>query len=113
MTSAREDPRFFRLPRWAQEQIAMLEMRLSERDQHIRIIENETPTRVRYVRNWQNEQAISLSENYPIRYILGKEEWHESIDVTIGKTYITLRGTDSIIVSPEASNTIRVCMDKR
>jgi hypothetical protein len=104
-----------KLPKWVQDKIQVLEMRVEEMTKRARAYEEKTPTPV-YVRNLSplpDEKPLYLPADKAIRFLVGKGDW-EYIDVRLRRTaeqkeaFVELMAGGDLHLAPEVRNVLKV-----
>lgn len=104
-----------RLPKWAQEEIQVLGMRLEEMTRRARAYEEKKPTPV-YIRNVSplpDEKPLYLPSDKAIRFMVGKGDW-EYVDVRLRRTaeqqdlFVELMAGGDLHLAPEVRNVLKV-----
>jgi len=104
-----------KLPKWAQDKIQVLEMRLQEMTKRARAYEEKTQTPI-YVRNLSplpDEKPLYLPADKAIRFMTGNGDW-EYVDVRLRKTaeypefFVELMSGGDIHIAPEVRNVSRI-----
>lgn len=97
-----------RLPKWAQDEIRLLDNRILHLEEQLKIARKEHGESNVSVVDWTHERPdFFLEEHSTIRFKVGKFD-HEYIDCSAGDGGIQVRGYSRISVLPSASNSIDV-----
>ncbi len=102
-----------KLPKWAQEKIEVLEMRLKEMEARARAYEEKKPTKVfvKYLMLMSNDPPLYLPDDRQIRFVLGKADW-QYLDVRLRKTsegeYVELMAGADIHIAPDVRNVSKI-----
>ena len=111
-----------KLPKWAQDEITVLRMRVGEAEKRARAYEEKTPSAV-FIKNLRlatDETPLYLPVDRQIRFCTGKADW-QYVDVrlrltseirregdTKPETFVELMSGADIHITPEARNVIRI-----
>ncbi len=102
-----------KLPKWAQDKIETMELRIKEAEKRARAFEEKTKTRVffKYLLSTTKDQPAYIPDDRQIRFILGPEDW-QYVDVMIRKThegeYVELMAGADIHIAPEVRNVSKI-----
>ena len=100
---------FSRLPKWAQDDMRLLSVRLTEVQAKLDGLEGKAPTNIYWLETLGKEHPIPTG--HTIRFRFGKQ--HDYIECRIigkeGEGFLYLSGSRRIRISPEATN----CVDIR
>ncbi len=94
---------FAKLPKWAQQHIRLLEMRLKEAQEDAR--KNAGPENSRVTIGW--EPSFKVRDDHPFRFSLGDDSMNH-VQVSFHHGGLQIMGGRSIVVLPSASNVIHV-----
>ena len=101
-----------KLPKWAQDKIEQLEMRLKESLEREDILAQRKKTRVsipHFRVQGSDQKEIFLDDKDTFRFRFGEEHWNY-IDVHLEKKQIQLMGGHGISIVPWATNVAKVGM---
>lgn len=104
-----------KLPKWAQSEIEVLQMRLAEAAKKVRAIDEGRKTKVSIIRplSEHEDKPIYLPDDKTIRFQIGPAEW-QWIDVRIRKTseqsaeFLELMSGGDQLIAPEVRNVTRI-----
>jgi hypothetical protein len=102
-----------KLPKWVQDKIQVLEMRLQEMTKRARAYEEGRPTRVsiHHLQLSSDEKPLYLPDDRQIRFRVGDEDWCY-VDVRLRKypegVAIELMSGGDIHIAPEVRNVSRI-----
>lgn len=104
-----------KLPKWAQDKIQVLEMRVREMEARARAYEEKKKTRVciKYLRLSSDEKPLYLPDDRPIRFMVGDADW-QYVDVRLKKTleqedvFVELMAGGDLHVAPEVRNLLKI-----
>lgn len=112
-----EDPRFARLPKWAQTEAEHLERRVREAEKLAERARLATaPGESDTLLDKYDDKPIGLGTGTQVRFILreGKQDWRSYIDVrverdqTTGARRLRLHGAEGLVLHPYISNVLHV-----
>lgn len=99
------------LPKWAQEEIEILELRLLEARKQVKELTNQEPTRIEVEPYYAYGKPLSyLPDRTRIRFTVGSElpTFHNGIDVTLRDDHVEIHGADTLQINPYSSNVIHL-----
>jgi len=107
--------RLQRLPKWAQQELALLQQRLAEATAELRRVAGAEPTRVQVDpdRLHGNDTGYNAKDDAIVRFRLG-DDWQDYLDVNIekhptrGRRIIVRGGRLGISVNPESGNVVNI-----
>lgn len=104
---------FSRLPKWAQEHIRVLQMRLDERTDELNALGEQQPTRILIERWGADLTPTYLPDKTIVRFVVG-EGWEQRVDVRINNEgELELLGGTQLVLAPSSSNVVRVGVRQR
>jgi hypothetical protein len=102
-----------KLPKWVQEKIQVLEMKVREMTARATAFEEKMPTRV-HIKHFTlsgNDRPLYLPDDRQIRFVTGDGDW-EYIDVRLKKThegvFVELMAGGDLYIAPEVRNLTKV-----
>lgn len=104
-----------KLPKWAQDEIEVLKMRIQEIEKRARAYEEKQPTKV-YIRHLHydpNDKPLYLPDDKQIRFVLGEADW-QYVDIRLRRTseqkelFVELMAGGDIHIAPEVRNVSKI-----